>query len=219
MPPAPRVASACGRRGDVRPTAVGPPHPCRAAEGLTGWPADSCNRGRGLARFVYIHSHVSGSFDTVAAKLDETPGRDASRMTAAAGAPRCRGVSRRCRRRRRPPPSVDRVRVRLGPATAHDEARRLPRQWTEAVTLPQLLSTLVSEIAAPGAHEQEPSSVQRHLSASGWQLGEVADGLAGHRVAEACLRRFAAPARWPAAGDLRKRGLRYPGRRCTVPNR
>lgn len=142
-----------------------------------------------MARFVYFYTHLSESFDTVAANLDDRPvgwlpppaipdGEAYLVDVAADGAL---------------PPPLDRVsvRVRLGPATADDEGMRRPLRWTAAVALPQLFPTLAGELEL----QRLPADVSR-LSLSGtyhppgWQLGEVADRLAGHRVAEACVRRF-----------------------------
>lgn len=141
-----------------------------------------------MARFVYFYTHLSESFEVVAATLDDTP----VGWLPPPAIPDGEGYLVDLTADGALPSPVDqvRVRVRLGPTTA-DEGMRLPLQWTAAVAVPQLFPTLIGELEL----QRLPTDGSR-LSLSGtyqppgWQLGDVADRLVGHRVAEACVRRF-----------------------------
>lgn len=83
------------------------------------------------------------------------------------------------------------VRVRVGAVTVDDEQLRLPVWWTAAVRMDRLFPQLTGELelrrlAGSGCR----LSIVGTYQPPGGPLGEIADRLAGQRVAEACARRF-----------------------------
>lgn len=83
------------------------------------------------------------------------------------------------------------VRVQVGTATVDDEQLRLPVWWTAAVRMDRLFPQLTGELelrrlAGSGCR----LSIVGTYHPPGGPLGEIADRLAGHRVAEAFARCF-----------------------------
>ncbi len=142
-----------------------------------------------MTGFVYFYTHLGAAFDAVAPRLAEDPATwlpgwrdytdDGHLLDVHAD-----GAL---------PPPIDHAPVwaQIGPPTTEAGQLRRPLRWTAAVAMDQLFPVLSGELelqrlAGRGCR----LSLSGTYQPPGRRLGELADRLVGHRVAEACVRRF-----------------------------
>lgn len=142
-----------------------------------------------MTGFVYFYAHLSAPFDVMAARLGEAP---------ATWLPGWRdhtddGHLLDLHADGALPSPIDHapVWVQVGSSTTDTGQLRRPLRWTAAVVMDQLFPVLTGELEL----QRLPAhgcrlSLSGTYQPPGRRLGELADRLAGHRVAEACVRRF-----------------------------
>lgn len=141
-----------------------------------------------MTSFVYFYTHLSPPFEAVAAQLAGEP----TAWLPEPARPDADDVRVDLHADGALPAAVETapVRVQVGSVTADEDQLRLPVRWTAAVAdwcFPHLTGELeLHRLAGSGCRLSLVGTYQP----PGGPLGEIADRVAGHRVAEACARRF-----------------------------